>query len=154
MPVELSDEQDDPLETSQLGSLAQLVLVEEKVDPSALVSVTFIGTEPMSELNARHLGMPSPTDVLAFPIEDLSPGSYPSLGPEEPPLLIGDVVICPEVVRSQALDVGVSFDDEMALMVVHGVLHLLGYDHEEDEEAKRMERREQELLAMVGRTRR
>ena len=68
--------------------------------------------------------------------------------------MLGDVIVAPTYVRRQASDHGVSFEDEMALMVTHGILHLLGYDHVEDEAAEQMESRERELLAKVGRTRR
>ncbi len=150
MPVELSDEQDDPLESSQLLSLADMVLREERVDFGAMLSITFVGPEEMSDLNHRYLGKEGPTDVLSLPIEDLEPGKYRSRSKEGPPLLVGDVVICPTVVRAQADVAAVPFDDEMALMVVHGVLHLLGYDHEEETDAEQMEQRERELLALAG----
>jgi probable rRNA maturation factor len=68
--------------------------------------------------------------------------------------MLGDVVIAPGYVRRQAGQIGVTFEDEMALMVTHGILHLLGYDHEADEDAERMEERERQLLAKIGRTRR
>ena len=73
--------------------------------------------------------------------------------PDGPPLNLGDVIICPTVVASNAASAEVEFDDELALMVVHGLLHLLGYDHHEDEEAERMEARERTLLSAVGRIR-
>jgi len=68
--------------------------------------------------------------------------------------VLGDVIVSPSYVRRQAIDLEVAFEDEMALMVTHGILHLLGYDHIDDDEAERMERRERELLSKVGRTRR
>ncbi len=67
--------------------------------------------------------------------------------------MLGDVVVCPPVVRRNAAAADVPFGDEMALMVVHGILHLLGYDHEDDGDAEKMEQRERDLLALVGRTR-
>jgi probable rRNA maturation factor len=66
--------------------------------------------------------------------------------------MLGDVLVAPAYVRRQAEELGVTFDDEMALMVTHGILHLMGYDHEEDFDAERMESRERELLRMVGRS--
>jgi probable rRNA maturation factor len=92
--------------------------------------------------------------VLAFPLEELLPGVVPDHDPHGPPLVIGDVLVAPSYVRRQAEEMGVAYDDELALMVTHGILHLLGYDHEDDDDAVRMERRERDLLALVGRVRR
>lgn len=154
MTVELADEQDDPLEPGSLRSLAQLVLREEGLTEEATVSILFVDPEEMARLNEEHLDRSGPTDVLSFPLEDLSPGNLPSADPEGPPPALGDVVICPRVVRDRAVDTEVAFEDEMALMVVHGLLHLLGYDHEDDDDAELMEGRERELLGIVGRVRR
>jgi probable rRNA maturation factor len=85
--------------------------------------------------------------VLAFPLEHLHPGQRPALSPNGPPLNLGDVFVCPAVVRDNAAAAGVGFLDEMSLMVVHGLLHLLGYDHFDDDEAELMEARETELLS-------
>ena len=92
----------------------------------------------IAELNAEHMGKSGPTDVLSFPIDgaEASPG----------PWLLGDVVICPAVARRYAVDHGRSFDDELALLVVHGVLHVLGMDHADPDEARLMQAREAELL--------
>lgn len=151
MAVEIADEQDDPLEPGSLRPLAELVLREERLPGETTVSILFVGTEEMARLNQEYLDRAGPTDVLSFPIEDLSPGSAPPATADGPPLALGDVVICPEVVRSRASAVGVAFEDEMALMVVHGLLHLLGYDHEVDADAELMERRERDLLGLAGR---
>lgn len=153
MPVELSDEQDDPLELDAMRRLANAVLHGERLPDNASVSLNFVSDATMAALNQAHMGRRGPTDVLSFPIEALSPGLVPEVDPEGPPLLLGDVVICPAQVRRQAAAAEVPFPDEMALMVVHGMLHLLGYDHEADDEAEVMEQRERELLALVGRVR-
>ena len=151
MDVTFLDEQDDPLPSS-LAELAGVALEAEGLPDRTELAITLVDTARMAELNAAHMGKPGPTDVLSFPIEDLS-GGLTEPEPAEPPLLLGDVVICPAVVRSNAATAGVAFDDEMALMVVHGVLHLLGYDHVVEAEAEAMEQREREILALVGRTR-
>ena len=109
-------------------------------------------------LNERFLDEEGPTDVLAFPIEDEADrgGRSPDEGGTGPGsmeaetgrlYLLGDVVICPSVAARNAVEHGATFDDEIALLVVHGILHLLGMDHQVDEEAERMEQREQQLLA-------
>jgi probable rRNA maturation factor len=153
MPVELSDEQDDPLELDELRRLADALLHSERLPEHATVTLNFVSDGAMTALNEAHMRKQGPTDVLSFPIEELSPGIVPHSDPEGPPLLLGDVVVCPAQVRRQAASADVPFRDEMALMVVHGMLHLLGYDHEADEEAEVMEQRERDLLALVGRAR-
>ena len=153
MNVTLLDEQDDPLEPSLLVELAEAVMVAEALPADTELAIHIVDTVRMAELNERHLGKVGPTDVLSFPIESLSPGEVPIALEDGPPPTIGDVLICPSVVRQNAGDAGVAFDDELALMVVHGVLHLLGYDHVDDEDAERMEARERQLLAGAGRIR-
>jgi probable rRNA maturation factor len=144
--VFLADEQDDPLEVEPLRRLVRSVLLREGVPDRSDVTVMFVGNDQMAEYNRRFLDREGPTDVLAFPLVNLHPGSYPEPGAADPPLNIGDVVIAPEFVRHQAEELGVSFDDELALMVVHGLLHLLGYDHMTDEDAEAMEAKERRLL--------
>ena len=153
MPVEVGEDQDDPLEPGGLEALARVVMSEEGLDTDTVVSVTLVDRDEMTLLNQEHMGRKGPTDVLAFPIEDLVPGGVPRRAAGEPPLLLGDVVVCPAVVREQAIRAEVPVADEMALMVVHGMLHLLGYDHQADVDAGAMEQRERELLAAAGRVR-
>jgi probable rRNA maturation factor len=106
----------------------------------------------MAELHSTSLGKAGSTDVLSFPIEHLTPGEVAtsSVGP----VVAGDVVLAPEYIRRQAADLGVDELDEFALMVTHGVLHCLGYDHDAEADAVLMEGRERELLARWGRSRR
>jgi len=137
--------------------LAQLVLREERVPPDAEVSLVFIDRDAIADLNRRYLDGEGPTDVLAFPLGDDVPsvGRVPDAGgrgpgtpasPDEPPTVLGDVVVCPEVARDHARDAGKSVDDELALLVVHGLLHLLDYDHHDPDETAVMRRREHDLL--------
>lgn len=153
-----ADEQRDiDMDVLKWVRLARLVLNEERVPGEAELSVIFVDTQSMSDLNERFLGGEGPTDVLAFPMDDdvVLSGRQPDQGgrgpgapsePGEPPTLIGDVVVCPVIARRQAEEHRVPFEDEVALLVVHGVLHLLDYDHAEDDETKAMKQREQELL--------
>jgi probable rRNA maturation factor len=126
------------------------------------VAVVFVDAERIAQLNAEHRDKVGPTDVLSFPIEDEveRSGRSPDQGGSGPGsaesdtdrfLLLGDVVICPTVAARNAVDHGVSVEDELALLVVHGILHLLGMDHEVEAEAERMEQREQQLLALYYR---
>ncbi|MGI9023306.1 MAG: rRNA maturation RNase YbeY [Acidimicrobiales bacterium] len=153
-----ADEQsDEPVDTARWVGLASRVLEAEGVRGDVEASVLFVDERAMAELNLRFLGRTGPTDVLAFPIDDdvyEGPRSADSLGPgpgAEPemsdlPTILGDIVVCPAVARRNAPAHAGTYDDELALLVVHGVLHLLGLDHAQPDEAERMERREQELL--------
>jgi probable rRNA maturation factor len=153
----VSDEQDHiVMDLERWSALAQAALREEGVRGSVEVSLIFSDEPTIADLNERFMGKSGPTDVLSFPIDDepLYSGRFPDsggTGPGEPiapviPQLVGDIVICPSVAERNAVDHEVSFEDEIALLVVHGVLHLLGWDHMEDDEAERMEAREQEIL--------
>ena len=142
--------------------LARLVLESERVNArygtDVEMSLMFVDETTIAELNVRFLGGEGPTDVLSFPLdEELPPaGRQPDQGgrgpgapsdPGDPPALLGDVIVCPTVAGRQAVERGIPADDEIALLVVHGVLHLLDYDHVDPEETAAMQRREQELLA-------
>lgn len=127
------------------AGLMRRVLSEEQVSVPWEAGLSFVDADEMAALNAAHRGIDRPTDVLAFGADD---GSAPR-GPDEP-RLVGDVVICPSVAAVNAASCSRTVDDELALLVVHGTLHLLGYDHIEDRDAEKMEGREQELLALTA----
>lgn len=154
MSVFVADEQGDAVALSELHQLAEMVMREEGYPDDAEVTLLFVDESEMASYNERFLDRHGATDVLSFPVEELIPGVVPDTDPQGPPLMLGDVVIAPAYVRRQAAEMGVTFEDELALMVTHGILHLLGYDHTEDVEAERMETRERQLLSIVGRTRR
>jgi probable rRNA maturation factor len=157
-PVFGADEQDDvPIDVLRFVRLAQLVLREERASNEAELSVIFVDEQAISDLNQRFLDVPGPTDVLAFPLDDevSRGGRQPDEGGRGPgappdgtelPTMLGDVVVCPAVAKRQAAQHGRLVDEELELLVVHGVLHLLDYDHAEPTEAERMRRRERELL--------
>ena len=153
MNVLFADEQDVPIVTEDLLRLAELVLEAEGLDDETGVSLVLVDEGQMAELNEAHMGKTGPTDVLSFPIEDAAPGSPPVPSPGGPSIELGDVFIAPSVVRRNADGRSVAFADEMALMVVHGLLHLLGWDHVDERDAERMEARESHLLGLVGRVR-
>jgi probable rRNA maturation factor len=160
-----ADEQSDrTVDIDRWASLARAVLEAQGLKDDVEVSILFVDEPTIAELHERFLGAPGPTDVLAFPIdEEPEPGGRsPDEGGTGPggalpseeldvPVLLGDVVVCPAVAARNAEEHGVGFDDEVALLVVHGLLHLLGMDHDADDEAERMERRERELLARFHR---
>jgi probable rRNA maturation factor len=153
-----ADEQNDHvIDLDRWVKLARGALTDEGVRGVAEVSLIFADEVTMASLNSQFMGKEGPTDVLSFPIdnEPEPTGRVPDAGgsgPGEPPMpvipqLVGDIVICPTVAARNAIEHECSFDDEVALLVVHGVLHLLGWDHMVDQEAERMEARERELLA-------
>ncbi len=158
LDVFAADEQSDhPVAVERFCLLARSVLEAEGVTDDVEVSLLFVDEATIASLNERFLETSGPTDVLAFPIEDEGDrsGRSPDEGSTGPasnetdtdrPVLLGDVVICPTVAARNAVDHGATFDDEVALLVVHGILHLLGMDHVADAEAERMEQREQQLL--------
>lgn len=147
----VADEQAEVVDVAFLRDLAILVLELEACPSDTEVSVVLVGDQEMEGYNRRFLDRSGPTDVLSLPIEELAPGRPPGSIRGGPPPMLGDVIIDPAYIRRQAEELDRSFDDEIALMVVHGLLHLLGYDHEDDTDAARMDERQSALLAEVGR---
>jgi probable rRNA maturation factor len=154
-----ADEQSQvDVDTLRWVRLARDVLDAEGVGGDVEMSMLFVDEPAMAELNRRFLGNDGPTDVLAFPIDEdlIEAGRSPDSGGPGPgtlaqeasevPIVLGDVVLCPAVAERQAPEHAGSYDDEMALLVVHGILHLLGMDHADDQQAEAMERRERDLL--------
>lgn len=144
---------EDVDETEVAGFVASILRQELVADGSAL-SVTFIDSAAMTNLNVEHMARQGPTDVLSFPIEDAAPDRPPIGIAGGPPLELGDIFICEDVVESHAIEYEVPFRSELHLMVAHGVLHILGWDHQNDVEAEAMELREAQHLATIGLTRR
>ncbi|HJR25265.1 MAG TPA: rRNA maturation RNase YbeY [Acidimicrobiales bacterium] len=153
----VDEQQGHEVDLARWVALARAVLVDSGVRGDAELSLVFVDEPVMADLNKRFMDKEGPTDVLAFPIDDaLDGGRWPdsgSTGPDreppdltELPMLLGDVVLCPAVAARQAPTHAGTYDDELALLVVHGVLHVLGMDHAEPEEAAAMQARERELL--------
>lgn len=141
MPVFLSDEQDREVDAEDLVALVQHVVRERSVPQDMEVSVLLVDRDTMSALNAQHMGKEGPTDVLAFPIDE--PGESAPAGPA----ILGDVVLCPAVAAEQAAGLGRTEHEELRLLTVHGLLHLLGMDHAEPEDEREMFGLTDELLA-------
>lgn len=137
----LSHREPEPLDLTAFERVAAFVLEREEAPEAVELSVALVGLEEMTDLNGRYRGKDGPTDVLSFPCDD----PCAVVGPDEP-VTLGDVVIAPEVAARQALELGHTVEEELNLLLVHGVLHLLGYDHESDDEAAAMQAREQALL--------
>ena len=163
--VFVADEQNaEPVDVVRWGRLAEQVLEAEGIRGAAELSLLFVDEVAITELNERWLDGEGATDVLAFPIDDdlvevgRSPDSGstgPDRSPPEPsdsPVMLGDVVICPSVAKRNAPEHAGTYDDEIALLVVHGILHVLGMDHADEEETAVMQQRERELLARFHRS--
>lgn len=137
----VSHREPEPLDLEAFKRLAGFVLEREDAPVAVELSIAVVELLEMSELNSRFREKDGPTDVLSFPCDDpcavVEPGE---------PVTLGDVVIAPEVAERQALDYGHTVEEELNLLLVHGVLHLLGYDHETDEDAAVMQARERVLL--------
>jgi len=136
--IEIANESGTEVDTDAVLAIARHALDEMGVNPLAELSVLLVDVAYMTELNHRWMGGDGPTDVLAFPMEEGSVDHGPSEVVGGEPALLGDVVLCPEVAAKQAREASHSAADELHLLTVHGVLHLLGYDHAEPDEEREM----------------
>ena len=148
--VEGHNEQTDvEIDVAHWVSLAAHALDAEGVGGDAELSLLFVDETVIAGLNEQYMGEARPTDVLAFPLDEVDQG--PSVGSAlGVPTLLGDVVVCPAVAARQAPDHGSTLDDELALLVVHGVLHVLGHDHADETETAAMQARERHILDTFG----
>jgi probable rRNA maturation factor len=144
MSIEVLNESGDELEVRDLSRLARFVMDRMRVHPQAELCVTLVDEATIAELNERWMGKTGPTDVLAFPMDELRPGL---VNEELEEGVLGDLVLCPSVARRQADQAGHATADEVDLLTVHGILHLLGYDHAEPEEHTEMFGLQARLLA-------
>ncbi len=136
MDVFLANEQELAVDEGRLAALARHVLSAEEVDGSAELSVLFVTADHIRQLNARFANEDRPTDVLAFPMMEEEDGA----------LLLGDVVVCPRIAEENASKLGHALDRELEALVVHGTLHLLGYDHQDADEKAKMDARTADML--------
>ena len=136
-----ADEQDEvDVDLDRWTELARHALEDE--GRHGELTLTFVDRGEIAALNREHLGHDGPTDVLSFPLD----AATEALGGAGVPALLGDVVVCPGVAAEQAASHAGTLDDELALLVVHGVLHVVGHDHAEPDEAHLMRARELEHL--------
>lgn len=132
----------EPLDLTAFERLAEFVLDREDAPEAVELSIAIVSIAEMSALNRDHRGKEGPTDVLSFECDDLCAVFEP-----DEPIILGDVIIAPEVAESQAAEYGHTVEEELNLLLVHGVLHLLGYDHIADDEAAAMQERERAILS-------
>lgn len=145
LTVGLIDEQEMPVDGDRLRDMARRTARAEGA--TGEISILLVDTSRIAELNLAHLDGDGPTDVLAFPIDGLVTGPADPAGP---PIVIGEIVLCPEVAAAQAPPGPLGFGAELDLLVTHGVLHLLGYDHDTEGAAAAMRDREQAACGRSG----
>jgi probable rRNA maturation factor len=150
MSIEVLDESGHQVDVRELSRLARFAMDRMRVHPQAELCIKLVDEATIAELNEQWMEKAGPTDVLAFPMDELRPG----LVDEEPEEgVLGDLVLCPSIAQRQADEArgkgrdGYSTDDEIDLLTVHGILHLLGYDHAEPEEHREMFGLQARLLA-------
>ena len=151
MSVAVNNESGEDIDERALAELAQFVLDEMKIHQQAELSVMVVDEPTMTHLHEHFMGEPGPTDVLAFPMDELRPLLDEA---DREPGLLGDVVLCPTVAAAQARLAGHEPAAELSLLCTHGILHLLGYDHHSPEDEREMFGRQAQLLAawQAGRT--
>ena len=131
MTIEIRNETTAVVDEREFVELSRFVFEAMHLHPATEMSIIFVDEEAMEKLHVQWLDLPGPTDVMSFPMDELTPGTAES--PTEEGLL-GDVVLCPSVAARQAAEAGHSAVEEMLLLTVHSILHLLGYDHMEEDE--------------------
>lgn len=160
-----NEQEEHEVDTERWLRLANEVLRSEKIADDVEVSIMYVDEATIAELNERFMSKTGPTDVLSFPIDEgpvqsgrvpdgggTGPGFDPSELIEDAPSMLGDIVICPAVAKANAPEHAGTYEDELALLLVHGILHLLGMDHIEEADAVKMESRERELLTLYWRS--
>ena len=144
MSIEILHESGTDVDVSGLSRLSRFVMDRMRVHPLAELCIKLVDEDTIAELNERWMEKTGPTDVLAFPMDELRPGLV-NEEPEEG--VLGDLVLCAAVAKRQADEAGHPAEEEVELLTVHGILHLLGYDHAEPEEHKEMFGLQDRLLA-------
>lgn len=146
MVLVVNEQNDRPLDCGQIRDTIQGFL--EKLDLGDWqVAVVFVGLEQSAQFNREYRGKSGPTDVLSFPFfPDLEPGQLPKVDSDNETKDLGDIIACPERIANDAKDHGVEFNERFEEILAHGLVHLLGYDHETDEQYKAMKAVEEKLL--------
>ncbi len=129
MGIDIVNESGVTVDAAALSDLAGFTLSQLRIHPAAELSILLVDRDAMSLLHERWMGEPGPTDVLSFEMDELRPTPDDA---EPEPGLLGDIVLCPQVAEEQAAAAGHPVAAELALLTVHGILHLLGFDHAED----------------------
>jgi probable rRNA maturation factor len=153
MSIEIANESGAAVDTIRLERLARFVLDGMHVNPLVELSIRLVDVDAMTALHQHFMNEPGPTDVLAFPMDELDDRRDDVDDTDAPPTLLGDVVLCPVVAERQAAEAGHSSEAELHLLCTHGILHLLGYDHADEAEEREMFGLQRRLLTDWGRVR-
>jgi len=145
--IEILNESGAEIDVQQLARLARFVMDELRVHPQAELCIKAVDEDTIAQLNEQWMGKPGPTDVLAFPMDELRPGLLDE-DPEEG--VLGDLMLAPSVAERQGRNTGHGTLAEIELLTVHGILHLLGYDHAEPDEHAEMFALQARLLQQWG----
>lgn len=137
-----SHREPEPLDPAGFVRLAEFVLLAEEAPVNCELSIALVDLEEMTQLNGEYRGKEGPTDVLSFECDDPC-----AVGSADQPVMLGDVIIAPDVAVAQAEEYGHTVEEELNLLLVHGILHLLGYDHIDDADAVAMQDRERVVLS-------
>jgi probable rRNA maturation factor len=144
MSVEVLNESGLDLDLAEFAKLARFTMGRMRVHPEAELCLRLVDEATITEYNQRWMGREGPTDVLSFPMDELRPARD---GEVEQEGILGDMLLCPQYATAQAPSFNRSPEDEMRLLTIHGILHLLGYDHAEPEEEREMFALQARLLA-------
>ncbi len=145
-------EQVTPGQQELVTKLLEFAAIQEKVTEGSEVSVTFVNNERIHEINKEYRQKDAPTDVISFAMEEMGEGEIEIIG-EDVPAVLGDIIISIDRTKEQAEEYGHSYERELGFLAIHGFLHLLGYDHMNEEDEKVMFSRQKELLEQYGLTR-
>jgi len=138
----ISHREPEPLNLEAFIRLARFALEREAAPPQAEVSIAIVDNEEMAQLNKTYRDQEGPTDVLSFPCD--SPHMIPA---EDEPVALGDIIIAPAVAEKSAIELGHTIEHELNTLLVHGILHLMGYAHTQDDDARIMEARQHVIVA-------
>jgi probable rRNA maturation factor len=147
MSIEIVNESGVGVDEKSVVAAARFALDRMAVSPLAELSVALVDLDAITELHEKWMDLEGPTDVMSFPMDELDSVTRRPDAPPAGPALLGDIVLCPEFAREQARKAGHSLLDELHLLTVHGVLHLLGYDHAEPAEEREMFTLQKRILA-------
>lgn len=150
MNIELLNDSGHECDEGALIARADFVCRQLNLHPDCDLSIRLVDSDEMTELHVRWMNEPGPTDVLSFPMDELT---VPEPGEVAQPGMLGDVVMCVPVAAEQAAAQSRSTSDELGLLLTHGILHLVGHDHAESEERERMFGLQEELIAKFEETR-
>ena len=131
MTVEINNESGWKVDAGALQEAAKWVFRKLKISPRCELSIVFTDPDSIALLHEQYMGLQGPTDVLSFPLDEIKPGK----GEEG---MLGDIMICPQVASIQARCTGHRTIDEILLLEIHGILHLLGFDHNSDKLQRQM----------------